>query len=269
MKFSLLLFLVFACGLAFGQQTISELTSTSKEATSELTYIYDLDIFAYYKLTDYDTELKKSVFLKSEEGQNKLNELKSIKAEMLKTTYYVKQSDYFTQENYDFTSVNYDIEKKGFNINLGWVVTKKSRTPRTPKSIAFDESEKSRILLKALPSKKVKVSGSLEQYAEELFIPMSEESGLEVENDKENTEVYFFFTPNGREKTVVKFWDWDENQTKEYEFLLRNPQYIKYKLYSITNDDLKADKVRIVVANSLSGKILSDKSFSYQAQPTK
>jgi hypothetical protein len=268
MKKSLLFFFVFICGLAFGQQNISELTSTSKEATAALEYIYDLDVFSYFNLKDYDTELQKSVFLKTEEGQNKLNELKSIKTEMLKTTYYVKGSDYF-KDNYPFTKVNYDIEKKGFNINLGWIVTKKIRTPRTPKSIAFDETEKSRILLKALPSKKVKVPGSLEQYAEELFIPMSEESGLEVENDKENTDVYFFFTPNGREKTVVKVWDWDENQTKTYEFLLRNPQYIKYKLYSITNDDLKADKVRIVVANSLSGKILYDKSFSYQAQPTK
>ena len=253
-------------------QTISDLTSTSQQATVELEYIYGLDIFSYYKLNDYDTELKRSVFQKSEEGQNKFNELKSIKAEMLKTTYYIKQSGYFTNENYD-------IQKKGFNIKLGWVnVNLKSGPPRTPKSIAFDETEKSRILLKALPSKKVRATPwkpsmkNLEAYAEELFISMGEESGLEVENDKENTEVYFFFTPNGREKTVFKLWDMDNSNIKsvqDYEFIMRNPQYIKYKLYDITNNDLKTDKVRIVVANSLSGKILYDKFFSYQVPATK
>jgi hypothetical protein len=259
MKLSILLFLVFACGLAFGQQNISELTSTAKEATSELEYIYDLDVFSYYNLMDYDTELKKSVFLKSEEGQNKLNDLKSIKAEMQKTTYYVKLS-------HKFTGLDYDIQKKGFNILfMEWAnVALSPSLAEAPKSIKIQSEEtndksESRILLKSLPTKRVdrtedfntyrnrKVEGI---YSNELFISMTEESALEVENDRENTDLYFFLTPNGRENSIFK-------------------SFATEKWNEITRNSLKADKVRIVVVNSSSSKILFDKSFSYQAPTTK
>ena len=253
MKLSLLTCFVFVSVLALGQKNISEVTSASKVATIELQYIYDLNVFAYFKINDYDTELKKSVFLKTEEGQNKLNELKSLKADMLKTVYYARLSGKFEND--------YDIEKKGFTIVLGINFAFASSTAPTPKAIYFDKSdmEKGGILLKALPTKKTditkefntyrtnKVEGGL--YEESLFISMSEESALEVENDKENTDIYFFFTPQGREQTVFKVFsnEWHE----------------------ITRNMLKADKVRVVVANKSSGKILSDKTFSNQVPGTK
>lgn len=259
MKLSLLLLFVFACGLAFGQQNISELTSTSKEATSDLEYIYDLDIFSYYNLKDYDTELKKSVFLKSEEGQNKFNELKNIKAEMQKTTYYVKLS-------HKFNDLDYNIQKKGFSIVfMEWVNAALSPSlAEAPKSIKIQSEETndksvSRILLKSLPTKRIDITEEYNSYrtrkvegiySDELFLSMTEESGLKVENDRENTDLYFFFTPNGREKSIFK-------------------SFASEKWNDITRNSLKADKVRIVVANSLSNKILLDKSFSYQAPTTK
>ncbi len=253
MKLLLLAILLSLSFLAHGQQNISELTSSSKEATIELQYIYDLDVFTYFKINDFDTELKKSVFLKSEEGQNKLNELKSAKTEMLKTIYYARLSNRFQND--------YDINKKGFTIVLGINFAFASSLALTPKTIYFDESdrEKGGILLKALPTKRTditkefntyrtnKVEGGL--YEESLFIPMSEESALEVENDRENTDIYFFFTPQGREKTVVKFFsnEWNE----------------------VTRNMLKADKVRVVVTNKSSGKICFDKTYLYQVSGTK
>lgn len=238
---------------ALGQQSIFDLTSISKIGTVELEYINDLDIFSYFKLTDYNTELKQSVFKKSEEGQAKLNELKQIKAEMLKTTYYVKFSN-------KFTNLDYDIKKGGFSIFLGKNITAMFvlESQRSPKSIAFNDSTESWIFLKALPSKQIASTlwdnkGGV--YEEVLFLIMSEESGLEIENDRENTEVYFLFTPNGREQTIFKV----------YEKNLISAD----KWYDIKHNDLKADKVRIAVANKSSGKILYDKSFSYQVPSTK
>lgn len=272
MKSSILLLLVFTCGSAFGQQTISELTSTSKEATSELKYIYDLDIFSYYNLKDYDTDLKKSVFLKSEEGQNKLNELKGIKAEMLKSTYYCEK------EWNAGKAGNYDIKRKGFDILYQCFISNDSpgENIQTPKSVALkgEEEKPVWIVFKALPSKRV-TNGCQSIWgicdAEMLFLPMTEESGLEIENDPTNTKLYYFFTPSGKEKTVFKIRGKQPFTEAQLRLMAQGVFGFQRDMqdFTITNNDLKADKVRIVVANSSSGKILYDKSFSYQVPATK
>ena len=51
----------------FGQQTINELTSNAVQADVKTNAIYDLDVFHYFELTDYDTELKRAVFKKTKE----------------------------------------------------------------------------------------------------------------------------------------------------------------------------------------------------------
>src|ERR1035437_8941565 len=115
MKLTTLIFLTFLFYVrTFGQQTISDLVVNAKEGTAELESIYDLDVFSYYNLNDYNSDLKQAVFKKTEEYQNKLTELKSTKAEMLKTTYYVKLEKAFGDSEYG--SVNYDIKRKGFEI---------------------------------------------------------------------------------------------------------------------------------------------------------
>lgn len=217
----------------FGQ-SISDLTANSKEATDQLYAIYDLDVFSYFNLYDYDTELKQSVFKKTEEYQTKLAELKSIKAEMLKTTYFTTKDEAFSDYN------NYDIKRKGFEIDLGSNWGMGTMSARTPKSI-------NGFLFKGLPSKQVpEPLFGQGVNSEKLFLPITEEAGLEIENDKENIQIYFFFTPSGKEKTVFKFLNSDHNW------------------YNITHNDLKADKVRVVVANKSSGKIYFDKTYTYQ-----
>jgi len=242
----------------FGQKTISDLTLNAKklsvlnaqndfdasvgslnmEQTAIFNATYDLDVFKYFKLYDYDTELKQAVFKKTEEYQNKLTELKSIKAEMLKTTYYVKIEDKFNDNNYD-------IKRKGFDINLGSNWGMGTMSARTPKSVGG-------ILFKALPTKQVAESTIGKGiYSEELFLPISEEEGLEIENDKGNIDIYFLFTPTGKEKSVIKF--------------LNSDGY----WYNINHNDIKSEKVRVVVANKSSGKIYFDKTYSYQPSASK
>jgi len=230
-----ILLLTFSlCVRTYGQ-ILSDLTANAKEATDQLEVIYDLDVFQYFNLYDYDTELKQSVFKKTEEYQTKLAELKSAKAEMLKTTYYTSHTEAFSSDT------NYDLKRKGFEIDLGWNLGMGTEGARTPKSI-------NGFLFKALPSKQVPepLFFGTGVNSEKLFLPMTEEAGLEIENDKKNIDVYFFFTPTGKEKTVFKFLNSDS------------------KWYNITHNDLKADKVRIIVAHKSTGKIYLDKTYTYQ-----
>ena len=179
MKQTTLILLTFLfCFRTFGQQTISELIANAKEGKEELEAIYDLNVFSYFNLSDYDTELKQAVYKKTEEYQNKLTELKSIKAEMLKTIYYGNLAN-------AFSNVDYDIKRKGFEINLGSNCGIGTSSARTPKSINLDYE--CNILLKALPTKQVAepIMGQ-GGYSEKLFLPMSEETGLEIENNRES-----------------------------------------------------------------------------------
>ena len=103
-----------------------------------------------------------------------------------------------------------------------------------------------------LPSSVAKYPRKFEKATKEWWMGgnISEEMGLEIENDKVNILIYFFFTPIGREKTTFKFYNNTSNSYAGW--------------YNITHDDLKADKVRIIVANKLSGKIYYNKLFTDQ-----
>jgi hypothetical protein len=77
---------------------------------------------------------------------------------------------------------------------------------------------------------------------------MTETNGLEIENDKENISLYFFFvpTPSG---IFLHPWTCFDG-------------YFNSRI-------MKSDKVKVVVANSSTGKIYQDKSFSYQVSAPK
>lgn len=236
--------IVFFGQMAFAQQStsISDLTANATEASAELETIFDLDVFRYYNLEGYDTELKQSVYKKTTEYQNYLLELKAKKVEMLKSNYYTIQTEMFS-------SINYDVSRKGFEIELGTNTGMGTASARTPKSIYLQNGGS--IVLKGLPSKQ-KSAPILGQgiLVENLFLSMSEENGLEIENNKDDVQIYYFFTPTGREKSVFKYYNYASGQFRGW--------------YNITNNDLKSDKVRIVVANKTTGAIYYDKSYNYQ-----
>jgi hypothetical protein len=239
MKQILIASLIFYSWTQSEQQTISGLLANSTEATEKLYDIYDLNVFRYFGLTDYDTELKQTVFKKTSEYQSKLAELTISKAEMQKTTYYSKLSE-------AFGNVDYDVKRKGFEIETGSNFAAYRQNAKPPKSVYIHLDEEC-IILKALPTKQVSDSYSGGK-KEMFFISVDEENGLEIENDKANADIYFFFTPSGKEKSSSTYY-------------VVNPM----GTYNITGTYLKSDKVRVVVANKLSGKIYFDKVYSYQS----
>jgi len=168
---------------------------------------------------------KRAVFKKTTDYQNYLTQLKDLKNEMLKSTYYIKLED-------QFTNVDYNLKRGGFEIGLGENTGMGTLSGRTPKSIDG-------ILLKALPTKQVPEEEGICQ--ETLFLPMSETTGLDIENNKENIDIYFFFVPSGKEKNTFKW------------YVIGGASYAGW--YNITLSNIKSDKVRIVVANKSSGII--------------
>ena len=239
---SIFIILTLICVRTMGQQTISDLTANAIEAKSDFISIYDLDVFSFYELREYNTDLKKALFKKTQEYQDLLDKLKSKKSEMFRTSYF----SYLDEK---FNNINYDLKRQGFEIEIGSNLGMGTMSARTPKSIQFHAC--GTILLKAIPTRQVSVATFGHGiYIEKLFLNISEEMGLEIENDKVNILIYFFFTPIGREKTTFKFYNNTSNSYAGW--------------YNITHDDLKADKVRIIVANKLSGKIYYNKLFTDQ-----
>ena len=221
-------------------QTISDLTSNAKEAKEELYFIYDLNVFEYF---DYDTELKKEMFMKTDEYQNYLTQLKGFKAEMLKTTYFYSL---FSKSEGEEQFSDYNVKRKGFVIGIGSNCAFAPISAVPPKCISINLGDF--ILLKALPIKQVTDNLVGEGvYNEELFIPMSESDGLEIENDRSNIDLYFFFTPSGKETVKYQFLNMGDNSW-----------------YNRTDKVLKSNKLRVIVANKSSGKIYYDKTYTYQ-----
>ncbi len=229
--------LIVKTGISQENQTIFSITKNAEFATDDIYLIYDLNVFEFYDLEDeYNSDLKKEVYKKTPEYLEKLQELKNMKAEMLKTTYYVIQENRFG---------DYDISKKGFNVSIIF-----EKYPNGgQKTIRIDTKD---IYLKALPSvrKTLTVMGAAD-IREKLFIPMNENNALEIENDNNNIAIYYFFTPNGKE-------------TISYQFICSDG-------YSFCNKKealLKADKVRVIVAHKATGKIYFDKTYNYQTTTT-
>ena len=198
--------------ITIGQKNISELTSNAVEATENLNLdlIYDLDVFEYFSLTDYNTALKIAVFKKTNEYQNYLNELKNKRIEILKTNYYSK----FTKM---FEGKNYDIKRRGFEIHLG---------------INF-------------------------------FFKINEEDGLEIENNSDEIVIYYFFKLSDNKDAGLRFYlghvDWGDSG-----FIFNYPNKLTNSL--ILFHKLKSEKVEVVVANKVTGKIYYIKTYSNQTK---
>jgi len=200
-------------------------------------HIFYLDVLAYYKINDYDTDLKKKVFKKSSEYQNHLKKLKSMRAEMLKSTYYVKLEGLFNE-------TDYELKRKGFDITIGQNYGMGTIAAKPPKSVCVD-GERSFIQLKSIPSKQVNFweEGTKN---EKLFVPVNETNGLEIEENKKNIDIYFLFTPSGQKTVKYKY---------------NNFGFDFGGWYIITDKVITASKVRMIVVNRMTEKIYFDKIY--------
>lgn len=209
------------------------------EMPNNIYSIYKLDVFSYYNLQyEYDTELKKKVFTKTAEYQSKLNELKQIKQELLSAQLYTTlplHIDYFSYFSPQIP--DYDLNKKGFNIYIGSNQGRGTLMARAPKSI-------NNIYFPSLPTRNSPYpemgAGVFEEF---LFLHISEENGLAVENNRTNVRIFFVFRI-------------DSAETVKFKYLCET-----YGWYDMELKLLTAKSVRVIAANTQNGDVYYNKSY--------
>lgn len=151
--------------------------------------IYELDVFSYFKLDNkYNTPLKKEMFKKTKEYQDKLNELTKIRNQPRFFVVFIKRSDQCDFIRIDDTPCwkDYDINRKGFIVNL--------RKPLDGRAGYFG------VPLRSLDDGKyyfpLSVNSGIKVQLE-MFLPMGEEQGLLVENNKNDIGVAIGFYIEG------------------------------------------------------------------------
>lgn len=223
--------------------SIDFIENKCKKGDADIFNIYDLDVFYYYSLEGYDTDLKKEVYKKSKDYQEQLAELKKLRTDLFNTTYYVKEEELFN-------SVEYDIKKKGFNltINTNWGMGTASAKPPKSVSVAYGFLSSGYVQLKKLPSIEVADNFFGQGIKNEmLFIPVDEIKGLEIEENKEDIVVYYLFKPSNKESVKYKFYNNVSNSYAGW--------------YDMTSKVITSLTLRIIVANKNSGKIYYDKIY--------
>jgi len=217
----------------------------------KLERIYDLDMFDYFNLgDDYNTKLKMKVFKKTPEYAEKLDEFKKVKKEMLKEMF---KTDYYLKLDEEFVNNSYDVERNGFTvfISTNWQDEpgKKFGAPKSVRRWGWLGRITKGFLLSSLPTKTKGFNPfplGPECYQEELFFPMSEEKGLEIENSNPNDiKIYFIFRISGQETVRYRVCD---------------PE--KYVHPNREDRLFKVDKVRVLIANDETGKIYFDKVYA-------
>lgn len=231
--------------IAFSSKPISIefIENKCSKADKNIYFIYDLNVFGYFDVRGYDTDLKKEVYKNTSEYQNYLAELKNLKNKLGQTTFYYEAKELFTE-------IDYDINRRGFDlqINQNWGMGTASAKP--PKSVAIDWGFLSGVFiqLKTLPSKVVADNFFGNGFTNEmLFIPLDAESGLEIEKNKKDISVYYLFTPVTKETLKYKFYNNVSNSQRGW--------------FNMTDQVITSTKVRVVVANKKTGKIYYDKIY--------
>jgi len=134
MKLTTLLILTIT-HLTLGQTTIESIKTSAKEITGKLdanSYVrlnqYRMDekqkleissiiapnVFWYYELKEYDSDLKKKVYSETDDYKSKLDKLNIIKKDLMKTDYYLD----FQIADYERPYFKYNLNTKSFTFTI-------------------------------------------------------------------------------------------------------------------------------------------------------
>ncbi|MCA0446776.1 MAG: hypothetical protein LCH54_11180 [Bacteroidetes bacterium] len=213
-----------------------------QRSVGELRFIEELDVIGYHDLyKEYDTDLKIKVFKKTDWYKEKENELKELREEQRTSTFYIKDSE-------SFDDLTYSLDHNGFLVEIGTNEFNHSSFGRPYKTSGINSY--SAIYFKYIPTLKNKytipyakwVKGIVKEYA---LIKTSEETGLEIEENKERVTIYFLLKPIRIEKIKFSFMA-AVNKTQ-------------VATYNQNSGYLTSDFLRIIVANDDTGKIYYDK----------
>lgn len=174
---------------------IADKQRITKYDGKELYSLLKSDVIGYFKLDSiYNTELKQKNYLKTDEYKANLEEIKKLRANALSKQYYVRfvGNDTFETENVIY---NYNIKKQGILLKL-----------HTALSFFYSSNVIEGVLFKYVPTMlKERTSYSGENVIDEyLFLPMDEEHGALIENNKKLIDVIITFPVLGASEFYVE-----------------------------------------------------------------
>jgi len=229
-KFLILIIVIIFSSLTFADdnfrvaplQTILQSANLvdSEDIRTKLT----LDFFKYYKLeTQYDTPLKKKMYMQSKEYQDKLAEFNGLKKEVASKRYYLSCG----------SVGEYDLKKKGFWFCIDYNEIYYRSDQTLSEGITFYFTSLPTVLKDPDPNPLANPNQGLC-----LLLQMPEKKALEVENKK--ATIYLLFN-------ISKYMK--RNFTR------------KWDNYTWDHDVISTKNVRVIVANDSTGEIFFDKTY--------
>jgi len=217
-------------------------TEISEADVIKLGNIYNLDVFNFFELAQYNTESKKNSYRSTPEYNEKIQELEEMKRET-ENTHYVLQLN--GGSNYTMLTeggiggkyqVEYDTDKGGIYINLGAYNKIDGGIPHVFRN---------RFEFRSIPIEKFNAfneHGILTEddtfYRQMLFLGMSEDQAASLLQDIENVRVVALFQIESiTKRNILKYG-------------------VKKEIYVAS-----ASIVRIVVYNSVSEELFFDKAY--------
>lgn len=194
-----------------------------------------LDVFKYYGLEDtYSTPLKKSNYVETQDYKDKLNNLKSIKADYTNKSLYIE-----LDKTEEFKVYDYDLTKGGFYIRLGFMTenevyfyNKYYELRQLPIKLYLSDFYSPTIHLKKL-------------YDRIFFLPIAKDKAVKIEDTSpENLKMLVIFKPTSLKRIKLDF-----------------PQ--DYQNFATT------DNIRLLIMNSVTSEIYYDQNFAAPKEPKK
>ena len=200
--------------------------------------IFYLDVINYFKLKEYNTELKVSIFKKSSEYLELYEKLKLIKDSVLNSIYYSYEFNGSGIGGDAMSSVEYNVKKGGFEVSIGAVEPFRCCMEEFPKVIGNIEFKQLNL------TKKFDWYSSKDSWRQMLFIQMSREDALEVEHNA-NIKILKIYSIKG----II------ESKATDPDFLkghYNKPCKVKV---------IAGGNLRIIIFDNMSKKIYFDKLY--------
>lgn len=241
---SAILYLLYSLNLSAQEKLYFSIPSDGIDMSKErnLEAIFNLDVFEYYELYDYNTELKRKVFLESSEGQALTKELQQKKENLLNSVSYFFYR-HFEDGRYNLSNKTFDISMRvGFMpiagyLNLGSLAIKKSGITNR---FGYYTSDIYRLYGKEAAALGIIFGTST------IRLPMSEKDALRVENDIDNLALVAEFKIEGMKESLYNaflgtlinlylidrntkeiYYSLDKNRLKELQIKQEREQQVK------------------------------------------
>jgi hypothetical protein len=233
-----------------------------RNQSTELASILGLDVFQYYKLYQYSTDLKRQVYSKTTEFQDSLNSLKKIKQSLLSRYYYLDYAPNFSawdnertydQLNYNLATHTFEflINCKPFEAIGGEGIY--DRTNLQFDHISMPLPQGFSVIYKRLPLGSIHFT---REYVK--FIVANESVALKIEDNKANVRILFLFKFTSTKASAARDYGLASNP---------NPQV---ELFDYTDHWLLTKLDKAIVYNAATGEVYKEyKYIQPQTTPVK